>query len=192
MKSIGNAVDPTYLIVGGIPSTEDMKKGQPFCGESGKIIRRELVRNGLNTKNCLLTNLIQNQTSDDRFIRRTVTDILLKEIVRLRPQYVLCTGSVSAKYLIGVDGPESNTRGNIHKSFCTPVAYEGDSFEDIYNLPVISMMTYDPEYIFKTQNDSSELGRIVEKQFRTDIKEFKNLPNNPELISLKSWGGYDV
>lgn len=55
----GNAVDPTVLIIGEAPGPDEDKEGVPFIGYTGRFLRKNLAKAGLDVmQDCYITNSV--------------------------------------------------------------------------------------------------------------------------------------
>ena len=116
VSSVGNTINPTYMIIGEAPGETEVEKGQPFCGPSGKILREELIKNNLNMDNTCITNTIpcrplNNQfPSDKNLVAQCMNMWLLEEIVLLKPKCILLVGSTPMKYVLNASTPITEMR----------------------------------------------------------------------------------
>lgn len=86
------------LILGEAPGREEDKRGRPFCGPSGKLLRSELLKAGLPLKKCYITNTVKcypkgTPTDEQRDI--CSQNYLRKEIQLLSPKYILAVGGTA-------------------------------------------------------------------------------------------------
>ena len=130
-RSSGPA-DAKIMIVGDIPSEEDMKTGVPFSGQSGLELDRMLHEAGLTRSECFLTNVVRDrpyrgdirawipETKKDiqpgyaPYLGKTVhpivkqgVELTLKEISLVQPNVVVALGSVPLWGLCQLDGINS-------------------------------------------------------------------------------------
>lgn len=70
--SCGRAIIPPsgpqnaeILIIGEFPGKEEEKRGQPFVGPAGGVLRGELYKVGINMNTCRITNLALHQDPQD-------------------------------------------------------------------------------------------------------------------------------
>ena len=89
------AADIEVMVVGGSPSAMEDKRGVPFLGDGGKILRTELNKNNLLDKT-YITQLVKCRPPKDR--APTAAEVkacrpyLEQEIAELQPGYVVTTG----------------------------------------------------------------------------------------------------
>lgn len=102
MKVEGNGKQG-ILIIGEMPTQTDDKRGRPFSGEVGKMVRDELSRNGLSLRqDCWLMNALSckpkgyptpNQIEACR-------PLVLGAIRRLKPRVIILLGTAAVKSLM--------------------------------------------------------------------------------------------
>lgn len=181
--SVGNKVDPLYMVIGEAPGKDEVKVGQPFVGKAGNVLRKECITNRLTPKNTLITNTIpcrpeNNQFPNDKdLVCRCMRRWILEEIQLIKPKYILLVGATPTKYVLGIKTPISKVRGQVFEGLTIQAESGEDTFQDCYNIPNIKCIpTFHPSYIVR--NGSSELGKIVREQFQSDIRKFANLPSS--------------
>ena len=176
--SIGNLTNPTYMVIGEAPGETEVEKGQPFCGDAGKILREELIKNDLNKENTCITNTIpcrpfKNQfPADKNLVANCMSMWLLNEIAILKPRFLLLCGSTPMKYILGTTRPITEVRGQIYQTLHVVCPEGSDSFDNMYNLNIKTMVTFHPSYLLR--NGKSEFGIHLRDLFNSDIKKFKN------------------
>jgi len=181
--SIGNTINPTYMICGEAPGKDEVRVGQPFVGKAGEVLRKEMIRAQLNKNNCVITNTIPCRPKDNQFphnlkiVGECMDRWLLEEILLLKPKYILLVGSVPTKYVLGCGTPISKVRGQVFDCLSSTKPPLGDEFADKYNIRIKAIPTFHPSYIARNGGDKTEFGRALLSQFRSDIEKFKNLPN---------------
>lgn len=92
------------MILGGIPSSEDIKAGRPFVGKQGALLDSILSSAGISRKETYITTMIKcaNPTPNNDEIMSCL-DILAEELEEISPQIILCLGEFVAKNLIKDD-----------------------------------------------------------------------------------------
>lgn len=58
-------IDSPILLCGEFPGLEEVKQGRPFVGPSGRILRSELMRVGINLSDCRVTNIALHMFPED-------------------------------------------------------------------------------------------------------------------------------
>lgn len=99
-----------FAIVGEAPASEEVKEGKGFVGPSGALLWQLLWEYArLERRNCYVTNLcktpLDNNESGDAKMSPTefslCASLLLDELARVKPAYVLAVGALAAKALLG-------------------------------------------------------------------------------------------
>ena len=145
----GNLIDPKLIIIGDIPSIDDIKKGIPFSGNVGEILKNTLRQTKiLNTSNTMLTTLIKCLPKDLKFPKKDLVATCmskwqLKEIELLKPKRLLLLGNNVLKQLTGISGVSGN---------------RGQWFT-VSNIR--SMATFHPSFIARMDNQ----GKMQEREF---------------------------
>ena len=96
--------DATVLLVGAYPGYEEMKSGIPWCGNAGKVLKKELQRVGINFDLVRVTNAWMHYSvgpKEPRFEEEF--DYHMKEVVREADgrMAVLLMGAVPVKVFTG-------------------------------------------------------------------------------------------
>jgi len=142
------------MILGEAPGREEDRRGRPFVGPSGKLLRSELLRAGLPLKKCYLTNTVKcypKGTPTDEQERICSQNYLRKEISTLNPIYVLTVGAVATRAFLPTF-PFSEVRGQINESW----------LNEALVFPI-----WHPAYILRTRSKQTE--------WQVDIENFVTL-----------------
>ena len=155
------------VVIGEAPGANEDRRGVPFIGESGKILRNELRKNGLD-QTTYITNLVKCRPPNHR--TPTAAEIkacrpyLEEELERLAPSYVVTAGVPATKTLFRGKAKINQFHGEI---------IENDK------VPYIGMPIFHPAYCLRDpsklpglQDDISRLGRLVEGGLRNDTVEW--------------------
>lgn len=159
VMSIGNKVNPIYMVIGEGPGADEIEQNQPFIGCCGKYLRSFLKKYNLNKTNTIITNTIPCRPKDNKFpedenqVKLCVNLWIKNEIKILKPKVILCLGSKATKYVYGGDKKITEIRG---KSIRDDRAYW--------------VFTYHPAYVLRNLTNK----KII-NDFENDIKYFKNL-----------------
>jgi len=95
------------MLVGEAPGAEEVKKGEPFVGQSGQLLKNMLIHVGIKYQNCYVTNIIQERPPGNKFEyfyeqsnRKTPRPILLKawkdlqeKVKAMKPNIVIALGA---------------------------------------------------------------------------------------------------
>jgi DNA polymerase-1 len=168
MKGDGpaNPDDVQVVIIGEAPGANEDRRGVPFIGESGQILRNELKRNGLD--NCYVTNLVKcrppgNRTPTASEIR-ACKPYLEQELVTLDPQVVVTAGVPATKTLFRGKASINKFHGEIIQSDKHPfIGYP--IFHPAYTMR-------DPSKLPGFKDDIARLARLLEGGMRNDTVEW--------------------
>ena len=155
--------DVTVLVIGEAPGANEDRKGVPFIGESGRILRNELERNNL-TDNTYITNLVKCRPPNNR--TPTAAEIkacrpyLEEEIAKLNPSYVVTAGVPATKTLFRGKAKINQFHGEVINN--PKVPYIGmPIFHPAYTLR-------DPSKLPGLQDDLARLARLIDSGLRDD------------------------
>jgi uracil-DNA glycosylase family 4 len=131
------------MIVGEAPGREEIEKGRPFVGRSGKLLETALRAVGLTRDEVYITNIVKDLPLDsDEKIRRPTPEeieawrpILEGEIENVAPFAILALGRTAANTLCGLEGeiPFGSKVGNVyvawHPAYVVRQGYGGRALE---------------------------------------------------------------
>lgn len=120
----GGPENAKIVLVGEQPGDEEDRRGEPFVGPAGQVLRGLLVRAGLDVTEIYLTNAVKHFYFEPRGKRRLharpkLTHVrscrpwLIAELERLRPVIVVCLGSTASHSLLGVEIKVQRDRGRL-------------------------------------------------------------------------------
>jgi DNA polymerase len=108
----------SWMLVTEAPNEADEMAGQPFMGESGRLLTEMLFAVGLTRKSVYITHIVKCRPEGDRNPAVGELDsckgYLDRQIELLAPKIVLAVGRVAAQSLLNTDRPLSELRGDIH------------------------------------------------------------------------------
>jgi DNA polymerase-1 len=155
------------MVIGEAPGANEDKRGTPFIGESGKILRNELHKNGL-LDQTYITNLVKCRPPNNR--TPTAAEIkacrhyLDEEIAQLTPDFVVTAGVPSTKTLFRGRAQINKFHGEVIEN--PKVSYIGmPVFHPAYTLR-------DPSKLPGLQDDIARLARLVKGGLRDDTVEW--------------------
>lgn len=90
--------DSKILIIGEFPGDEEMEKGRPFIGPTGKVFKAELRRVGIEYALCRVTNIWLHPPTKNEFCLKAGIDIALDEAKG--KQAILLVGSECARLFL--------------------------------------------------------------------------------------------
>lgn len=119
--------DASIVIVGEQPGDTEDRTGRPFVGRAGELLDEVLHRVGLHRRELYITNVVKHfrfrqENGRRTSIKATVRQVracrpwLEKELALIRPQTLVCVGSLAAKTLIDQDFRISRQRGEVHET----------------------------------------------------------------------------
>lgn len=85
-------------LVGAMPGWDEIRKGVPWIGPAGEVLKAELRRAGIATSYCRLSNIWRHQPNEDMADRDYQVDLLLKDLKGAKA--VLLMGSLPAQLLL--------------------------------------------------------------------------------------------
>jgi uracil-DNA glycosylase family 4 len=161
------AADVQVLVIGEAPGANEDRRGVPFIGDSGRILRAELDRNNL-THKTYITNLVKCRPPNNR--NPTAAEIkacrpyLDAEIEKLQPDYVVTAGVPATKTLF-------RGRAKINQ-------FHGEIIENP-KVPYIGMPVFHPAYTLRDpsklpglKDDFNRLARLIDGGLRSDSVEW--------------------
>jgi len=155
--------DVEVFVIGEAPGANEDRRGKPFIGESGRILRNELERNDLTGKT-YITNLVKCRPPNNR--TPTAAEIkacrpyLDKELAALKPRYVVTAGVPATKTLFRGKAKINQFHGEVIDN--PKVSYIGmPIFHPAYTLR-------DPSKLPGFQDDLARLARLIGGGLRDD------------------------
>ncbi|HEY9097609.1 MAG TPA: uracil-DNA glycosylase [Thiobacillus sp.] len=135
--------DADWLIVGEAPGPEEDEQGEPFMGETGKLLDAMLAAIGLTrSKNVYITNVLKSCPPGNRNPEpeevAACWPYLQAQIELIQPKIILALGRLAAQNLLGTDETIGHLRGQVH-------AYQG--------VPLV--VTYHPAYLLRKPTDKA-------------------------------------
>ena len=151
---------PLALLVGEQPGDVEDRRGHPFVGPAGLMLRRCMAEAGLAEDQVWMTNVVKHfrwKPKGKRRIHRTPTTEqvhacrpwLDAELERLRPDVVVCLGAVAAQTLIDKDFKVSVDRGKLMPGPYGLFLPQGD--------PVLVLATVHPSSLLRAPDDKARL-----------------------------------
>ena len=99
------AQSPLVMVIGEGPGADEDRAGRPFVGRAGKLLDKMLEQIGLfRIKNCYIANTVKCRPPGNRDPAHDEMDAcypyLERQILLLKPQFILCVVRVAAQYLL--------------------------------------------------------------------------------------------
>jgi DNA polymerase-1 len=146
--------DAKVMVVGEAPGREEERTGRPFMGSSGKKLREELRKNGLDV---FITNTVRCRPPDNRTPSaaeiKACREYLDYEIGRIKPEIVVSLGATPTKALFkGVAAVSKH-----HGKLIPPDKHPFTGYVSYHP----AAMLYNPGLEVDFQRDIARLARIV-------------------------------
>jgi DNA polymerase len=198
-QSEGNAVDPTFMLVGEALGKDETEQVRPFVGWAGQRLRRELRKHAttFTRKNTLISNVVACRPLNNVFPRDSAgpyeiykqdegtksvlaRDVvhwcaenwLRKEVALVRPKVLITLGGQALDFVRGERGITAN-RG---------------TWKFLPALQVWSMATYHPSYVMRCEHDKAK--EHIPHQFAEDIekvaKTWRSVVNDDPRMEMSS------
>lgn len=91
--------DARIMLVGQNPGGEELQRGRPFVGRSGRYLDRVLEQSGLRREQLFITSVVKEGTPGNRKPRAHEIErwmpCLLRQIERVRPEVIVLMGEVA-------------------------------------------------------------------------------------------------
>jgi len=110
------AARPLVLVIGEGPGAEEDAQGRPFVGRAGQLLDKMLASIDLSrNSNCFIANVVKCRPPGNRDPRPEETaacaGFLKRQIVLLKPKFILVAGRVAAQTLLQTTEPVGKLRG---------------------------------------------------------------------------------
>ena len=132
--------ESNIMIIGDIPDEEDEKKGKPFQGEKGILLKNMLNAINLKKENLYITNfclwrpLKNHEITNDEIIK--FLPFIQKQIEIIKPKIILLFGSITSKAILNTNLEFNLVRGKFYY-------YESINLDK----PIPCLATYHPNYL---------------------------------------------
>jgi DNA polymerase-1 len=139
------------LLVGEAPGQNEDSRGQPFIGESGKLLRGILETIGIDSKNVYITNSVKCATASENQAPNPKTinccrRYLEKEINKIQPNVIAALGAVALKAILKRNGI-TKLKNNVF-------------FSEEFNTKVVPI--YHPAYILRNPGALNDFQKGLE------------------------------
>lgn len=133
-----------WMFIGEGPGEQEDLQGEPFVGQSGKLLDNMLRALGISRqRNVYIANIVKCRPPRNRDPEPEEAALcepyLQRQIALLRPRLIVVLGKVAAHRLLRTEVPVSRLRGQAHD-------YEG--------IPVV--VTYHPSYLLRSPNEKAK------------------------------------
>ena len=132
------AESAAWLFVGEGPGAEEDREGEPFVGQSGKLLDAMLAAVGLHRgRDVYIANVVKCHPPGDRNPKAeeiaACAPFLDRQIDLIQPRLIVALGKIAVMRLTGSDASMASMRGKLH-------SYRG--------IPVVA--TYHPAYLLRS------------------------------------------
>jgi DNA polymerase len=134
---VGSEAGP-WLFVGEGPGAEEDEQGDPFVGQSGKLLDSMLAAIGIaRGREAYIANVVKCRPPGNRTPTAeeaaACAPFLDRQIELIKPRLIVALGKVAAARLLGTEASLASQRGRLHDYKGTPV-----------------VVTYHPSYLLRT------------------------------------------
>lgn len=138
---------PEWVIIGEAPGANEDEQGQPFVGQSGKLLDSMLASIGLSRqpggKGVFILNTLKCRPPDNRnpepHEMQRCEPFLKRQLELLQPKIILCVGRFAITSLLNTKEAVGSLRGRVHH-------YAG----------VPTIVTYHPAYLLRNLADKGK------------------------------------
>lgn len=92
------------MLIGEAPGAKEDNTGRPFVGDSGQLLRSELLKLGLDPKDCYITNTVKCRPPENGEPKapelKACRKYLEEEIAEIKPEYIITLGRISSKAVL--------------------------------------------------------------------------------------------
>lgn len=112
------AINARVVMFGEAPGAEEDRVGEPFVGAAGQLLDKILVASGLKRQDVYIVNALKCRPPNNR----TPTDAEIEncrpffenQLETIRPEYIVCWGSVAVRAVLGSTDSVGRLRGKFH------------------------------------------------------------------------------
>lgn len=135
---VGNP-DAKLMFIGEGPGADEDEQGIPFVGRAGQLLTRIIEAMGLKRNDVYIANIVKCRPPGNRNPLpdevASCIPFLIRQVEIIRPEFIVCLGSVAVQNLLGTDEKISRLRGR---------------FTAWQKIPV--MPTYHPAFLLRNPN----------------------------------------
>ena len=107
------------LFIGEAPGADEDKQGEPFVGRAGQLLTKIIEACGLQREDVYICNILRCRPPGNRNPTDTEAghcrEYLDAQLAIVRPEYIVCWGSVAARNLLETKSPIGKLRGRFHE-----------------------------------------------------------------------------
>lgn len=131
-----------WMFIAEAPGAEEDQQGEPFVGQSGKLLDAMLSALGLTREQIYLTNVVKcrppGNRDPDAHELKCCAPFLQRQIELVQPEIIVLLGRIAAHALLHTDRALGELRNQVY--------HYGEK-----NIPVV--VTYHPAYLSRTPHD---------------------------------------
>ena len=132
---VGNS-KPRVVFFGEAPGADEDRQGEPFVGRAGQLLTKIIEACGWQRSDVYIMNVLKCRPPDNRNPLPPEVDncrpFFERQLEILRPEYIVCVGSVPSQALLETTESVGKLRGRIHR-------YRGSRV----------LVTYHPSYLLR-------------------------------------------
>jgi len=144
------------MIIGEAPGFNEDQSGRPFVGMAGMILRKTLMKCGIDIEDVFITNIVKCKPPNNRQPKNNEKDTCSKYLARqinlLKPKIICILGNVAGSYILDIKSI-SQHRGKILRK-------NGIDYFITYH-PAATI--YNRNLILDFENDIKHLAEIINK-----------------------------
>ncbi|HUG17898.1 MAG TPA: uracil-DNA glycosylase [Planctomycetaceae bacterium] len=107
------------MFIGEAPGADEDREGEPFVGRAGQLLNKIIEACKLTREEIYICNILRCRPPENRnplpAEAENCREYLDGQIEIVRPEYIVCWGSVAAKNLLGTDSPIGKLRGKFYE-----------------------------------------------------------------------------
>lgn len=135
------------MFIGEAPGENEAKKGQPFVGQSGRVLDELLASIGLSREAVYITNIVKDRPPDNRDPHKKELQLyapfLDQQIELIQPQVIAPLGRFSMEFILKrFDVPEQNEKiSQLHgKTIAAQASYGAVTIVPLFH-PAVALYT---------------------------------------------------
>jgi DNA polymerase len=115
---VGSA-KPRVVFFGEAPGADEDRQGEPFVGRAGQLLTKIIEACGWKRSDVFIMNVLKCRPPDNRNPSPSETDncrpFFERQLEILRPEYIVCVGTVPAQALLETAESVGKLRGRFHR-----------------------------------------------------------------------------
>jgi uracil-DNA glycosylase family 4 len=115
---VGHA-KPRVVFFGEAPGADEDRQGEPFVGRAGQLLTKIIEACGWQRSDVYIMNVLKCRPPENRNPSPSETDncrpFFERQFEILRPEYIVCAGTVPAQALLQTDESVGKLRGRFHR-----------------------------------------------------------------------------